>query len=281
MLFSDLISAVEPDPNATNEFDAQEVAHDIREQLSIFFSLELSEDSPIQIESSRNPLDLMRRVIGENEVRNFQDGRNYIVERVNRGEAGEYNNRTNQVQIRFIDLEALLSGGSLQNYQWNYPIVKWVYTPDTSDRVTRILTWVASGEFPENSTRPSATLGTQFMPNAFSASGYNDGARDSSDGSVVIEGEREMSFVRQFRGINKDTLIIDGTAIGTNQNTQPGPSFDFAGHTIDCLKIVMDYSAPLLTVFKSSGETPNTASYCTQKADPDFSYATVHTGFRS
>ncbi|MGC8119718.1 hypothetical protein [Marinobacter sp. VGCF2001] len=279
-LLADLVQAVEPDPNAANSAESQAVADSIREQLALFAGLDYTGDTPPGLLSVRNPLDLIRRVIGENEVANFQEGRQYIVRRIEQGEAGEYNNRTNRVNVRFTDQTALLDGQPEQEYNWPYPIVKWVYTPDSSNRITRILTWTAAGDFPDGSTRPSATLATQFKPAGFSSTGYNDGARTNTEGTLVIPGERELSFTRAYEGLDSDTLIIDGTNVGTEDNTQGGPEFTFAGNTVDCVKIRMDYDTPEVHVFTSLNQAPGSADYCSEKTTPEYQYATRHTGLR-
>ena len=279
-LFADLVRAVEPDASIPDATEAENLATSIRTQVALFAGLDYTSDEPPRISSVRNPLDLIRRVIGENEVANFQEGRQYMVRRIERGEAGEYNNRTNRVQVRFTDQTAALEGRPVQEYNWQYPIVKWVYTPDSSNRVTRVLTWAASGTFPEESTQPSATLATQFTPASFASTGYNDGARTQTEGSIVIEGERELSFTRTYEGLDSDTLIIDGTNIGTNDNSEGGPEFEFAGDSVDCVKIRMDYDAPKVMVFTSYNEAPGSSNYCSEKTEPDYQYATMQTGLR-
>ncbi|MBN7769863.1 hypothetical protein KUV44_13965 [Marinobacter daepoensis] len=279
-LFADVIQGVEPDPYAPNAGEARTVADSLRAQLTQFAGLTYTDETPPALSSVRNALDLMRRVIGEGDVRNFQEGRQYIERRIDQGKAGEYNNRTNQVQVRFTDQTAWMEGKPAQDYQWQYPIVKWVYTPDSSNRVTRILTWTPAGSFPAGSTRPSATLATQFNPVRFSSSGYNDDARLRTEGTLVIEGERELSFVRTYEGLNSDTLIIDGTQAGTADNTTGGPEFSFAGKTVDCVKIVLDYATPEAQLFTSLDEAPGSEGYCSEKAEADLEFATVQTGLR-
>lgn len=280
-LFTDLILAIEPDANAPEASEARQQAAAIRAEIARFAGLSYNQESPSQISSVRNPLDLIHRVIGANEIQNFTEARQYMVQRIQAGEAGEYNNRTNQVSIRFTDLKAFEEGKALQDYEWKYPIAKWVYTPDSSNRVTRVLTWVASGSFADNTTRPSATLATQFAPESFRASGYNELGRLYTEGTLVIEGEREMSFARQYEGLNSDTLIIDGTKLGTANDTAGGPVFEFNNQAVDCLKIEMDYSAPELRIFRSLDEPPTSPDYCSKKATPDARYATRVTGLRA
>lgn len=289
-LFHDLSVAVEP--AASSDTEANAIARGIREQLSAFLGIKYSDTTPTAIDSLRNPLDLMRRVIGEGEIANFVEARQYISARIDAGEAGEYSNTTNDVSVRFTDQGAFDEGLPLADYEWRYPIVKWVYTPDTSDRVTRVFTWASSGTFPEGSTRPSATLGTEFLPRDFLASGYNDQARLHSEGSIVIAGEREMAFVREYDGLNTDTLNIDGTYAGTSEGTMGGPEFAFAGETVDCLKIRMHYAEKRLEVFTSLDQPPRvedpdnpgtlTANpdYCLNLDSPSASYQTTDTGLR-
>ncbi len=289
-LFYDLFAAVEPADSSDAE--AQATAAGIRSQLSAFLGLKYSTDPELTLESVRNPLDLMRRVVGENSVRNFNDGRQYISSRIDNGLAGEYNNKTNGVYIRFSDKGAAEEGLPISQYEWIYPIVKWVYTPGSSNRVIRIINWVASGSFAEGTTRPSATLGTESRPRDFQPFGYNDGARLHSEGSIVIEGEREMSFVREYEGLNTDSINIDGTAIGTEQGVKEGPEFSFAGATVDCLKIEMNYATQLIELFTSRGEPPqimdpanpdqtiSNPAYCLNLESPTKSYQTKQTGLR-
>ncbi|QSP95647.1 hypothetical protein LPB19_04315 [Marinobacter salinisoli] len=302
-LFNDLYQAVEPDPANPNYTEAQASAQGIREQLSVFLGLGVSEDQSA-ILSVRNPLDLMRRVIGEDEVQNFTEARQYISASIDSGEVGIYDTTTNGVSIQFTDQAAAEAGAAVQDYYWRYPTVKWVNTPDTTGNVIRTLIWVASGTFPKGSTRPSAALGTEFRGRDFSAAGYNDGARLGSEGSVVIEGEREFSFSRNYRGIQTDTIIIDGTRVGTSEfpddpdqpsGTLPGPGFSFGdpASSISCLKIEMDYSVPEVKIYTSSAEAPRNydpedreqtianPAYCTNLTEPSFQYSTVPTGARS
>ncbi|NVD34267.1 hypothetical protein [Marinobacter lutaoensis] len=276
-LFHDLLLALEPAPYSEPEADT--LAEAIRDQLALFLNLSYQPGPPLTLVSVRNPLDLMRRVIGENEIENFNEARRYISARIDEGVAGEYSNTTNDALVRFTDQGAIFEGRPITDYEWRYPIVKWVYTPDTSNRVTRVLTWVASGEFPEGSTRPSATLGTQFDPSGFQAIGYNDGARLHSEGSVVIEGEREMAFVRDYDGENTDAITIDGTAAGTAEGTA-GPDFEFGGQTVDCLKVVMHYGEKRVDLYTSRDVDPDDEAYCTAQDSPTASYATADTGLR-
>lgn len=274
-LFSDLFQAVQPAD--TGDARAIELAAAIHTQLAGFLNLTYSADESPALASVRNPLDLMHRVIGEDEIGNFRNGREYISSRIDEGAAGEYSNTTNDVSIRFTDQQAMLDGGSVSDYQWIYPILKWTYTPDTSNRVTRIISWVASGDFPEGSTRPSATLGTEFQPRDFQAIGYNDAARLHTEGSIVIEGEREMAFVREYDGLNTDVINIDGTATGTVNGSSGGPDFEFAGSQADCVKVTMDYATQTVAVFMSLDEAPNDGeasnpAYCLNKDTPDDSY---------
>ncbi|MCG7200399.1 hypothetical protein MD273_11750 [Marinobacter pelagius] len=289
-LFHDLSLAIEP--ASSNDADASAMARDIRRQLSAFLAIVYSDATPPAITSVRNPLDLMRRVIGENEIANFVEARQYISARIDAGEAGEYSNTTNGVSVRFTDQGAFDEGQPVADYEWRYPIVKWVYTPDTSNRVTRVLTWASSGTFPEGSTRPSATLGTEFLPRDFQTTGYNDQARLHSEGSIVIAGEREMAFVREYDGLNTDTINIDGTYLGTNQGTTGGPEFGFAGETVDCLKIRMHYPEKRVEVFTSLDQPPRVEDpdnpgelmanpdYCLNQDAATNSYQTVDTGLR-
>lgn len=291
LLFSDLVLAVEP-ADGSDTAD-QDIAADIRAQLAVFLDLTYPDNDPTAIASVRNPLDLMRRVIGESAVGNFIDGRRYMSERIDNGQAGEYSNTTNNVSIRFTDQQALTDGLEVSEYSWRYPIVKWVYTPDSSNRVTRVINWVTSGSFEAETTNPSATLGTQYLARDFQTSGYNDGARALTEGSIVIEGEREMAFVREYQGLNTDIVRIDGTAIGTNGGTEGGPEFEFAGETVDCLRIEMNYTDPSVAVFISldeppqqddpdnPGQTKANPDYCLNLETPTSSYATAPSGLRN
>jgi len=289
-LFHDLFIAVEP--AASDDSEAQAIAAGIRTQLSTFLGLEYSTDPELTLESTRNPLDLMRRVIGESAVENFKDGRQYISSLIDDGVAGEYSNKTNDAYIRFTDKSAASEGLPISQYVWRYPIIKWVYVPDSSNRVIHIINWVASGNFDEGTTRPSATLGIEFRPLNFQSYGYNDDARLSSTGSIVIEGEREMAFVREYEGLNTDSINIDGTSIGTEKGVTAGPEFDFAGATVDCLKIKMNYATPSIEVFTSFDVPPQTddpentdqtipnPAYCLNVETPTTSYQTKQTGLR-
>ncbi|MBW7471846.1 hypothetical protein [Marinobacter sp. F4218] len=289
-LFGDLVPAVEPAD--ANNSEAQAIADGIRTQLALFLGLTYAQDAGPSIESVRNPMDLMRRVIGENEVANFIDARQYISSRIDAGQAGEYSNTTNDVSIRFTDQKAFTEGLPVTEYNWRYPIAKWVYTPDTSGLVTRVISWVASGDFPADSTRPSATLGTEFRARDFQTSGYNDGARLHAEGSLVIKGERELAFIREYQDLNTDTVLIDGTAVGTSEGTQGGPEFEFAGDTVDCLKIEMDYAGPSVEVFTSldqppqmedpdnPGQTMANPDYCLNQDTATAGYPTRQTGLR-
>ncbi len=291
LLFQDLVRAVEPADS--DDSQAQDLAEGIRTQLALFLDMTYGEATPDTIDSARNPLDLMRRVIGESAVGNFVDGRRYISDRIDQGVAGEYSNTTNNVSIQFTDQQAVLDGEDIRDYEWHYPIVKWVYAPDTTGRVVRVLSWVASGSFEANSTRPSATLGTEFLARDFQATGYNDDARADVEGSIVIEGEREMAFVRDYDGLNTDSVRIDGTATGTSDGTEGGPEFQFADNTVDCLRIEMDYSAPSVAIYTSLDEPPRqddpdnpeqtepNPDYCLNLESATYQYSTAQTGLRN
>lgn len=277
-LFYDLFTAVEPAASDDNE--AQAIAAGIRTQLSTFLGLKYSTDPEVILESTRNSLDLMRRVIGEGAVQNFEEARQYISSRIDAGLAGEYSNKTNDVYIRFTDKSATNEGLPISQYMWRYPIVKWVYVPDSSNLVIHIINWVASGNFDEGTTRPSATLGAEFRPRDFQSYGYNDYARVRSEGSIVVEGEREMAFIREYEELNTDSINIDGTSIGTNKGAEAGPEFEFAETTIDCLKIKMDYATQSIDVFTSRGKSPQIDDYCLNLETPTTSYQTRQTGLR-
>ena len=109
----------------------------------------------------------------------------------------------------------------------------------------------------------------------------------------MIEGEREMAFVREYQGLNTDIVRIDGTAIGTDGGTEGGPEFEFAGETVDCLRIEMNYADPSVAVFTSLDEPPQqddpdnpdqteaNPDYCLNLDTPTLSYATAPSGLRN
>jgi hypothetical protein len=271
-LFSDLLKKLEPAPS--EDESAHELAAAIRAQLALFLGLKYSTEPEWELISFRNPLDLLRREIGADAVANFTDAKRYISSRIDDAQPGEYSNTSKGVYIRFTSQEASEeTDASITDYQWRYPILKWVYTPDTSNRVTRVINWVATGEFPEGSTRPSATLGTQFYPRDFGRTGYNDGARLHSEGSIVIEGEREMAFTREYASPETDIINIDGTKIGTSDDTTGGPEFSFAGSDIDCLKVQMNYDTSSVDIYTSLNKAPTSDDYCFKLSTPTESYS--------
>lgn len=287
-LLWDFYRGVEPAEGASPE--ANNLAVALRSQAALFIDATESDAEPTQYISVRNPLDLMHQVIGENAVDNFNAGRAEISLLIDEARAGEYNTTTNGVRIRFRDQAAITNGAPAVEHTWNYPILKWSYTPDAADNVIRVIQYIGQDDGDANTTPPSASYGSEFTSGSFQSVGYNPPVRAVA--TFVIDGERELGITREFENENTDFLIFDGTAIG-NQNEPGGPDFTFADRTVDCVRVELDYAMQQLHLFQSHNEPPRmeipsdsesdlpNPDYCANMENATDSYPTVLIGERA
>src|SRR5690606_31501460 len=131
----------------------------------------------------RNPLDLLNQVISVGQVANFDEGRNYIRNRIEQSLAGNYNTRSAGALIRFIDQAAENNEEALNNREWYYQTLDWRYLPkgpednNLDEKVYRTIQYVARGvteeEIAEQPELVSVLAGSRFNALQFSSIGYN------------------------------------------------------------------------------------------------------------
>ncbi|WP_166268705.1 hypothetical protein [Marinobacter caseinilyticus] len=267
-LLWDFYRGVEPAPGQPDR--AFELAAALRQQSGEFIVATPSDEDPTRYIRVRNPLDLMHQVIGENAVTNFNQGRSEISRLIDQSKPGEFNTTTNNVSIRFTDQSAIVTEAPSADAVWHYPILKWSYTPDKADNVIRVIQYRGVSDGETSTTSPSATYGSEFTSRDFSEFGYNAPVRALA--TLVIEGERELGLTQEFANASTDFLIIDGTAIG-NRNEAGGPDFEFAGGTVDCARVELDYAAQTLVLYLSHNQPPRLDEIPEDPADPDATVA--------
>lgn len=229
-LFQDIILGVQPasteDPSYQNVADAVKI-HTAR------FNGGKPETGEGGYTSVRNPIDTIALMIGEDQVENFDEGRRYISDCIDAGNAADYSTSANGVLVTFEEVQ-----NSSVTDQYNYPTVRWVYAPEGSGKVQRVIRFQGrSGE-----DLQGALVGWQYSARDFSSVGFNQPELAQASFTAGSNQQR-LSLEQVFTDMDKDQWL-------RSSNT----SFDFAGQAVDCARVVVDYRAQTAEVFTSKGD---------------------------
>lgn len=263
-LLWDIYTGIEPIPDPSNNPQAAEVAELLRREVDLFAGTIASAEGS-SYNGSRNPWDLMNRMIGENEVNNFNDGRRYIVDRIRLNAPGTYNTRSNGALVRFRDQSAEQTGRPEAESTWIYSTLSWVYTPESSNKVIRTLQYTArppSGPLDQEPELLSLATGSQFAPNSFSALGYNPPER--REASLTLRNRGRVTMVQDFLG-RQDTLVL-------SENT----SLTLNGLEINCLRVELDYAMERADFYTSNDDlsvSEGSKASCSIAETPNGSFA--------
>ena len=249
--FHDIYRGIEPgDPDSVNHDLEVEIATALRDHLDDYLQFTRNE-AGTDYDKARNPLDLVNQVIASGEVANFNDGRRYISERIDMGQAGTYSIRQNGAKILFSDETANLEGQPRANRQWIYDDLNWTYVPnnqpgnDEPAKVNRVVQYTVRDGDSENATARQQLTGlvasSQFRAANFSTVGYN--APDYALASFSSRTLGMMELRQDFIDEHTDILFLSEAS---------GVEFD--GKTWDCVRAELDYDFEELVVYVSQGE---------------------------
>lgn len=179
----------------------------------------------------RNPLDLISLIIGEDQVASFNEGRRYISDCIDAGNAAEYSTSANGVLVTFEEVQ----NGSVTD-RYSYPTLRWVYAPEGSDKVIRVARFQGrSGE-----DLQGAIVGTQYDSKTFATVGFNTPELLQASFTAGSNQER-LGLQQDFIENHTDDWIRSSDSV-----------FDFAGHTgVDCARVLVDFDMATAEVFTS------------------------------
>ncbi|WP_111497162.1 hypothetical protein [Marinobacter bohaiensis] len=227
-LFRDVLAGVQP---AGADAYGESVADDVLAQTARF-----NGGSPASGASAytavRNPMDFIDLIIGEDTIDNFNTGRRYISSCIDAGNAAQYDTSEKGALVTFDEVQ-----DSTTTDQYNYPNLRWVYAPDASGKVIRVIRFQGrSGE-----DLNGAVVASQFDDASFSASGFN------------VPELVQASFTA---GSNQERLSLEQTLIDLDRDQwlrSSDNTFDFADRTdVDCARVLVDYRAATAEVFTSA-----------------------------
>ena len=273
-LFSDYYSGIEPS-SGNDTPENRETANNIRRHIDIFIGATPAEDGK-SYTKVRNPLDLMNQIISVGNVQNFDDGRQYISDRIGQSTAGTYNTRSAGASIRFTDQAATNAQLALNDREWRYQTLDWRYVPKTTsessldEKVYRTIQYIArSVDAAQQDQQPellSLLAGARFSATHFSASGYNTPELATAD--FVSRSHGGIELRQEFIGEEKDTLFIKNS---------DQPVIDYSSHGVvltetnpDCQRVELNYTMSEVQIYTSHNEP---AKIEDPKANPD-DYAT-------
>lgn len=286
-LFWDFYRGSEPADGEPAE--ARDWADALRQVVDLYMGTEPTADGS-SYQAVRNPYDLINEVIAANAIRNFYDGRRYISERIDLGQAGTYNSRSNGAIIRFTDQTAENSDAALADREWRYPTLGWIYTPGSetsANKVFRTVQYVArTAPADETATPPelqSLLVGGQYDPSQFVIEGYNHPERVEASFTARHADVGRMSLSQDFMTEKRDTLFI-------SQNQH----INVNGQTPDCVRAELDYPMQTLSLYLSENEpatvpddstadpndTMDNPDYCGNKETADKVFHTLAIGTR-
>ncbi|MEP3560805.1 MAG: hypothetical protein ABJM19_13370 [Marinobacter sp.] len=258
-LFSDYYPGIEP-TGADDTEQNRETANNIRRHIDIFIGATPAEDGA-SYTKVRNPLDLMNQIISVGNVRNFDDGRQYISERIGQSTAGTYNSRSAGASIRFTDQAATKAQRALNHREWRYQTLDWRYVPKTEtessldEKVYRTIQYIArSVDAAQQDQQPellSLLAGARFGAPEFRATGYNQPELATAD--FVSRNHGGIELRQEFIGEEeKDTLFIKNS---------PQPVIDYSGHGVmldndnpDCQRVELNYARSQVQIYTSNDE---------------------------
>lgn len=259
-LFWDFYRGAEPADGEPSE--ARDWVDELRRVVDLYMGSEPTADGT-SYQSVRNPYDLMNQVIASNEIRNFYDGRRYISSRIDLGQSGTYNSRSNGAFIRFTDQTASNDKAALADREWQYPTLGWVYTPggdNSANKVFRTIQYIARTA-PADETAPppelqSLLVGGQYDPTQFAIDGYNHPELVEASFTARHADIGRMSLSKDFITKHSDSLFI-------SQNEH----IDVNGETPDCVRAELDYRMQTLSLYTSENEPATVPDDST--VDPD------------
>ncbi|MDG5500145.1 hypothetical protein [Marinobacter sp. BGYM27] len=250
-LFRDFIRGIQPavsDPTSTAVVDSVMI------ETARFNGGENTDSNQNNFTSVRNPADLINNQIGTNEIDNFNQGRRYISDCIDASTAAEYSNSANGVGIRFDEAPA---GTPVDRY--NYALLRWVYAPQGSNKIQKVVQYVGTAD----DFLDGIILAEQYDPTNFSSVGFNTPDR----ASVSFTGGNDTERL----GFDQD-LISDKQDSWTRSSDTP---FTFAGASVDCARVVVDYPMATATVYTSVGVDQKAEGYCGTKTASDNTYSTA------
>lgn len=252
-LFRDFIRGIQPNPDDTNP-GSQDIVDSVMAETARFNGGVNNDASQNNFTSVRNPADLLNSQIGNNEIDNFNLGRRYISDCIDASTAADYSNSANGARIRFDEAPA---GDVINSY--NYGLLRWVYAPQGSNKIQKVVQYVGTAD----DFLDGVLLAEQYDPTNFSSIGFNTPDRVS----VSFTGGDDT----QRLGFDQD-LINEKQDSWTRSSDTP---FDFAGESVDCARVVVDYPMTKVRVYTSKDIDVKAAQYCGNKTTPDNSYSTV------
>lgn len=212
----------------------------------------------------RNPFDLMDYLIASDLISDFDAGRQLITTCVAAGNAVKYQNAS----VVFHDSSAASSDSS--NYKdWTY-LIRWTAAP-INNLVIRYFAASSSQLDNTGSTTQDISLSTTYDDKAFSSAGYNAPTQSTLLSTLKFNNgtgnTRVLNFQREFIGTNTDELDIYNQE--GSSGTPPTP-FSFNGDSsAQCVRAVLDYSAPKIRVYVS-----NDTQSCLSASTPTYTYTT-------
>ncbi|WP_323750056.1 hypothetical protein [Marinobacter sp.] len=258
-LFSDYYPGIEPS-GEDDTTENRETAEAIRRHIDIFIGATPAEGGK-SYTSVRNPLDLMNQVISVGSVSNFDDGRQYISDRIGQSTAGNYNTRSAGATIRFTDQAATNAQQALNHREWRYQTLDWRYVPKTADessldeKVYRSIQYVAgSVDAAEQDQQPelmSLLAGARFSAPQFSPTGYNPPELATAD--FVSRNHGGIELRQEFIGdAQKDTLFIKNSEQPIIDYNRHGVALDDTNP--DCQRVDLNYAMSKVQIYTSNEE---------------------------
>ncbi|MGP4844482.1 hypothetical protein ACTXGQ_10155 [Marinobacter sp. 1Y8] len=250
-LFRDFIRGIQP---TASDSTSEAVVASVMTETARFNGGVNNDTSQSNFTSVRNPADLLNNQIGNNEIDNFNQGRRYISGCIDASTAADYSNSANGVRIRFDEAPA---GDVVDSY--NYALLRWVYAPQGSNKIQKVVQYVGTAD----DFLDGIILAEQYDPTNFSSIGFNTPDRASASFTGGNDTQR--------LGFDQD-LISEKQDSWTRSSNVP---FNFAGASVDCARVVVDYPMTTATVYTSIDIDQKADGYCGTKTTPDTRYSTV------
>lgn len=264
--FYDFYRGVQPNTadSEQNYQEALDLANALRDRIDVVAG-STRDEAASEYKSVRNPLDLMAQVIRSDEIRNFREGRQYIVDRIEENTAGAFNSRSAGATIRFTSQEAILEGRALADREWVYPTLDWRYQPEGPEeregrdqKVYRTIQYVARSA-PEGETATPPELvgvisGSRYDARVFSTTGYNAPEFTEADFNTRTYGSLE--FRQDYVADHYDEIYIRAIVDEDTgeSNLDEANRITVQGNPSDCVIARLDYDMQELYVWASNNE---------------------------
>ncbi|WP_303289995.1 hypothetical protein [Marinobacter sp. SS5-14b] len=272
--FGDYYPGIEPsgvDNTPTN----QQTVEEVRRHIDRFIGATPAEDGK-SYTKVRNPLDLINQVISVGQVANFDEGRNYIRNRIAEGQAGNYNTRSADAMIRFVDQEAENNQAPLNNREWYYQTLDWRYLPKGPDnnnldeKVYRTAQYVARSVSEDQQAKQpelvSVLAGSRFNALSFASIGYNQPELATAD--FVSRNYGGIELRQEFVGeAQKDTLFIKNSEQQVVDLSRHGVILEDTSP--DCLRVELNYAMNEVRIYTSNEEPSRVPDPNANPADYD------------